>query len=386
MSEDTPTWQNISKDIVHPLVWAALRDQIVERAAITENNQITLRLLETPELANGQMVLYIQHDYEVRSLRSESVPFEVRCYLNSHITCPKKNLPQLECVEIGSTNYSGSELMQKISDGEFSVTVDLQPGDEGSIPVRTRRREVIYVPGSYNLVMNEVCAGVSINVDQIPAGIIAAVRGPHGPKPVPLRRAATFYDFQEQIMLPGQGVEFRFTPEVATAATPVFLTPPRAVQGYFVDIESPTAGANVNDGDYIKGTAYLPPDSFLWIFVGGAATFGWWRSLGNAVDVRGDLSWEVPASYGRAADTGSFEILAIVVDQRTHAHLLVTNATARIAGKSMDLPRPIDDSLFKTIPVAKPAIQLERFNVERRGAVLADRRMSVGDRRNRQAG
>lgn len=386
MSESTPTWQNIMKEVVHPHVWAALRDQIIERTAMIENNQITIRLLETDGLPNGQMVLCIDYNYELRSLRSESMPFEVQDYLDDHIACAKNNLPQFELVEIGSTYYSGSELMQRIKDGVFSATLDLQPGYKGSIPVRTKRREVIYVPGSYNLIMNELCAGVSINVDQIPPGIVASVRGPHVSKRVTLGADATFDNFREQILLPGQGFEFRFTPEAATAATPNFDTHSKPFQGYFVDIESPIAGANVQDGDCIKGTAYLPPNSFLWIFVGGSATFGWWRSLGTGVDISGDLTWEVPALFGRAADTGSFEIMAIVVDQRTHAHLLVSYAQAGRAGKSMDLPQPIDNILSKTVVVEKPAIQLDRFNVERRGAVLADRRGSGGDRRNRQAG
>ncbi len=385
MSQHTPTWQNVMNDVVDSRVCAALRDQIIEKTAISENNRITLRLLQTQELPHGQMVLCIEHNYELRSLRSESVSFEVRHYLDDHIAWPKNGLPKFERVEVGLVHYSGSELMQQIKDGVFSVNLPLQPGSEGSIPVRTARREVIYVPGSYNLVMNQLCAGVTINLDQVPAGIVASVRGPHS-KAVPIRTDAIFNNFQEEILLPGQGLEFRFTPELAAAARPISVAPPSAVQGYFVEIDSPTAGANVHDGDYIKGTAHLPPDSFLWLFVGGAATYGCWRSLGAGIEVKGNLTWEVPGLYGRAADTGSFEIYAIVVDRGTHDDLLLSAARAGLSGKSMDLPRPIDNTFVTRIPVTKPAIQLDRFNVERRGAVLADRRGRVGDRRNRQAG
>src|SRR5690242_12646217 len=166
MSEDTLTWQNVMNDVVDSRVCAALKDQIIEKTAISENNQITLKLSQTQELPHGQMVLSIEHNYELRSLRSESVSFEVRHYLDDHLVSAKTGLPKFERVEIGSTNYSGSELMRKIKDGGFSVTLDLPPGSEGSIPVRTARREVIYVPGSYNLIMNQLCAGVTINLDQ----------------------------------------------------------------------------------------------------------------------------------------------------------------------------------------------------------------------------
>src|SRR6476661_4029574 len=99
MSENTPTWQNIMNEVVHPRVWAALRDQIVERTAMSENNRITLSLSETEGLPKGQMVLCIEYNYELRSLRSEAAPFEVQCYLDDHILSAKNNLPQFERVE-----------------------------------------------------------------------------------------------------------------------------------------------------------------------------------------------------------------------------------------------------------------------------------------------
>ena len=385
MSEgnDTPTWQNIMDEVVHARVWEAVRNQIIERTAIRLNNQLTLSLEDTQGLPNGQKVLYIDYSYELRSLRSKSVPFEIKHYLDCDTECGKNNVAEFERVEIGSTNYSGSKLKEKIKDGVFSVTLDLHPGYQRSVPVRTKRREVIYVPGSYNFVMKELCAGVSINLDQLPAGIVASVRGSHASKPVQLQADSTFNNFQEQILLPGQGFEFRFTPEVAINAT---IPYPSALREHFLEIESPTAGANVKDRSWIKGTAYLPSDSFLWIFVGGSAVFGRWRSLGNGVDVKRNRAWEVPAFYGRAADTGNFEILAIVVDHITHTDLLVSHAKDVMEGKPIELPRPIDDRLVKRIAVTKPAIQLDEFNLERRGAVLADRRGSVGDRRNSEAG
>ena len=203
--------------------------------------------------------------------------------------------------------------------------------------------------------------------------------------------------------MPSQGFEFRFMPEVTTAATlPLFSAQPRAVQGYYLRIVSPTDGATVADGGSIKGTANLPPDSFLWVFVGGSGSVGRWRPQGNGVvDVKGDLSWEVPALYGKAGDTGSFEIAAIVVDQKTNTHLQKSYAKAEIAGKSIALPQPIDDRLIKRIAVRKTTIQFDRVKslsdagllerrstVERRGAVLAvknDRRLH-SDRRSRKAG
>lgn len=393
--------QLIMDEVVHPRVWEAVRNQIIERTVIRENNQITLSLEETQGLGNSQMVLCIDYNYELRSLRSKSVPFEIHHYLDDHIECAKNNLPKFERVEIGTRNYSGGKLKEKIKNGVFSVGVALEPRYKGSIPVRTKRREITYVPGSYNLVMNELCAGVRINLEKIPAGIEAYVRGPYVSNPIPLQVGPTL--FQDRILLPGQGFEFRFTSQVAIAATlPLFSTQPKAVQGYYLEIASPTPGANVQDGGSIKGTAHLPSDSFLWVFVGPSGSQPQWRPQGNGViDVKGDLSWEVPALYGKAGDTGNFEIAAIVVDQKTNAHLQKSYAKAEIAGKSISLPHPLDNSLIKRLTVEKTTIQFDRVKnlsdagllerrskADRRGAVLAvkkERRVS-SERRSRKAG
>jgi hypothetical protein len=387
--------QLVMDEVIHPRVWEAVRNQIIERTVIRENNQITLSLEEIAELEKSQMVLCVDYNYELRSLRSRSVSFEVQHYLDDHIQCVKSDLPRFERVEIGEENYSDNNLKEKTKSGVFSVTLPLESRDKGSLPVRTRRKEIIYVPGSYNLVMNELCTGVRINLDGIPTGIIAYVRGPNATDPVPLNVGRTVHDFQGKILLPGQGFEFRFTPEVMTAATlPLFSPQAKALHGYYLEILSPTAGANVMDGGSIKGTANLPPDSLLWVFVGTSASPAQWRPLGKGVvEVKGDLTWEVPALYGKAGDTGSFNIAAIVVDQKTNRQLQKSYAKAEIAGASIPLPLPIDNNLCKTIAVEKPAIQLDRSRLERRlipdrrGAVLAvknERRLKL-ERRSRRA-
>ena len=195
--------QLIMGEVVHPRVWEAVRNQIIERTVVRENNQITLSLKEKQGLTNSQMVLGIDYNYELRSLRSKSVPFEIQHYLDDHIGCADNNLPDFERVEIDSTNYSGSKLKDKIKNGVFSATIALEPHDKGSVPVRTKRREITYVPGSYNLVMNELCVGVRINLDKLPAGIVAYVRGPHASNPVPLEVGPTLTYFQDKILLPG---------------------------------------------------------------------------------------------------------------------------------------------------------------------------------------
>jgi len=219
--------QLIMDEVVHPRVWEAVRKQVIERNVIREDNEIILSLEEMDGLGSGQMVLRVDYNYKVRSLRSGSVAFELHHYLDDHIH--SANLPKFERIEIGSRNYSGTRLKEKIENGVFSTTLNLEPRHHGSLSVRTRRKEITYVPGSYNLFMNELCAGMTIILDRIPPGIVAFVRGPHSAHPLPMTVGPAVNDFCGDILLPGQGFEFRFAPEVATsAAMPLFAAQPRS--------------------------------------------------------------------------------------------------------------------------------------------------------------
>ncbi len=147
------TLQVIMNEIVHPGVWEEVRNQIIERSMIRENSQIKLTLEEQAGLTNGQMVLCLEHDYVVRSLRSKAVPVTILHYLDDHIECKENDLPRFERIDIGGKNYSGDKLKEKTDKGVFSVGLTLKPRDKASVRVRTRRKEITYVPGSYNLIM-----------------------------------------------------------------------------------------------------------------------------------------------------------------------------------------------------------------------------------------
>jgi hypothetical protein len=399
------TLQVIMDEIVHPRVWEEVRNQIIERTMIRENNQIRLTLEEQSGLTNGQMVLCVDYEYDVRSLRSKPVPFTILHYLDDHIQCAENDLPRFEQVEVGSKNYSGDKLKEKTVGGVFSLALTLKPRDKDPVRVRTRRKEITYVPGSYNLIMGEICDGVRINLDKIPPGIVAHVHvWPHTKNPIPLKLGPTVDRFHDKILLPGQGCEFRFTPEITSAALPLFDMQPRLVQGYWLHIVSPGEGENVRDDGWVTGTANPPTNSFLWVFVGvSTSPDQWWPQGPGVVEINEDSNWEVHVFYGQRGETGRFRLAAIVVDRKTNRQLQKRYAAGVIKGHfdPIALPQPIEDGLIKMLEVEKTSVPLaqvrslhaaaeieRRSKLERRGRVLAvkkERRASL-DRRSRKAG
>jgi hypothetical protein len=346
------TLQVIMNEIVHPGVWEEVRNQVIERALIRENSRIKLTLEQQAGLTNGQMVLCLEHEYAIRSLRSKPVAVTILHYLDNHIESKEHDLPKFERIEIGKKNYSGDKLKEKIEKGVFSVALTLKARDKDKTPVRVRtwRKEITYVPGSYNLIMGEICDGVMIDLDQIPPGIVAHVHvWPHTEKPIPLEVDKTLDLFRDKILLPGQGCEFRFTPENTFADKPI------------IAVTSPSEGQNVQDDGWVEGKANLPANSFLWLLLGVAALPDqWWPQGGSVVQIKEDLSWKVRVFYGQRGEVGRFKIAAIVVDRKTNKRLEKWCRVTVTSGNYLPvaLPQPIEDQLIQMIAVEKARMQL----------------------------
>jgi hypothetical protein len=247
--------------------------------------------------------------------------------------------------------------------------------------------------------MGEICDGVIIDLDQIPSGIVAHVHvWPHTEKPIPLEVDKTLDRFREKILLPGQGCEFRFTPE-NTAANQLTL-----LNAKHLNITCPIDGEVVQDTGLVQGKAKVPDYRFLWVLLGVEELPDWWWPQGGAaMRIKEDGSWEVRVFYGQRGEIGEFKIAAIVVDRKTNKRLEKWYKTALTRGdySPIPLPRPVEDHLINTLAVKKTRVQPARVRSinevtrkgerrsksERRGKALAvvnDRRL-VLDRRNKKA-
>ena len=94
------------------------------------------------------------------------------------------------------------------------------------------------------------------------------------------------------------------------------------------------------DGD-LKGNAKgMPVGSHLWVLAHRRGLALWWPQAGGEVSVSDNGDWVAFVTYGENRDQGrQFEMIAIVVDEPTHADLRkwisLAEATGRYPGISL---------------------------------------------------
>jgi len=197
---------SIYNDIVDGSVWNEIRNQILDREVVRKNGQVTLSLIEDDSLPKGQYVVWIEFEYHLCGLRSTPRKVNLRHFLDSFMK--SEDLPRFDQIVIGDQVYRGSEL-DKYYDAKTGVfekrhLVDGRSGEP--IPVVVERREIVYVPGAYNLIMGELTDGVRIHLQGICDGIQLDVNVKED-----IRRLKKD-DYQKfpEFFLPYQAIEFRF--------------------------------------------------------------------------------------------------------------------------------------------------------------------------------
>lgn len=229
-------------EIIRLDVWKAVKCQIIERDMIRQGVEIHLDVKPIAELF-GPAVLSMQFEYDLYGLHSK--PKEnvtLMHYLDAHLMHDEllkyehaKDLPKFEQITVGSKDYPVTPCPNDhIKDGRFTASINLGAKDGEPIHIITKRKEITYIPGSYNLMMGEITRGVVLHLTGLPPDIEASVNmRPHTEHGVPLRVDDTLRYFKDTILLPGQGIEFRFKYKPTLPKPAPFETdaPPAASDG-----------------------------------------------------------------------------------------------------------------------------------------------------------
>ena len=208
--------QTIYGYIIHGDIWDEVTDQVIGKTVIRQKAHVKLKVEDDDSELNqlGQAVLWMEFRYELNGLKSSTLRnVEVNHLLDDHIINKKKNLPRFEKVIVGSRKYDGLDLTPKIKGLCFTdVIPELQARDVEPVPIIMERRELIYMPGSYYLLMNELTKGVTVELEPLPRNMMVEVETwPRKGKGGRLRlEPQKLWPFDEHIILPGQGLEFRF--------------------------------------------------------------------------------------------------------------------------------------------------------------------------------
>jgi hypothetical protein len=197
---------------------------------IRQNVDIHLKIAAIGDEAPGLAILCMQFDYDLYGLHSRPIAnLTMMHYLDAHIKPEDttkhdllKDLPMFEYIKVGNKEYDVENLPNaNIKDGRFTEQISLGPKDAEPIRIVTRRKEIAYIPGSYNLTMGELTKGITLHLTEAPENVEVSINlRPHTEYGVPLRlNEAIEREFRDTILLPGQTIEFRFKHKPAQAVS-----------------------------------------------------------------------------------------------------------------------------------------------------------------------
>ena len=204
----------IMGDFIRSDIWNAVKDQIIDKALVREPLSISITLQDRPsdELPAGTMVLRVKMDYFARNLKATTRKETIKHRLDFHRSAGA--FPRFTSIRVGSDRLS-EETLRKINStgGRFDYPVTLSSRDERGVHVVVDREELVYIPGSYNLVLAGVVKTLKVGLHSIPDGVTAAINlRPHTDSPIALAPHEELTDELEDIViLPGQVIEFIFS-------------------------------------------------------------------------------------------------------------------------------------------------------------------------------
>jgi hypothetical protein len=215
--------QSVMGKVVPPNVWREVQATVIERDRIRRDVNIRIRLLRQDSLPANQAVLWMEFGYYLQGLHLKDRSIEVNHVLDDYMPDEDAGLPRFDRIIIGNEEYTPSSFLGKdekvrvSNDGNVKIdnmkaTLKLNLGSQEKPPIRivTVRRELIYLPSMYDIVMSELTEGkITLTIDELPENLEPAVefRIGHPEKITP--SVGNQWVF-EGVMLPGQSINVRF--------------------------------------------------------------------------------------------------------------------------------------------------------------------------------
>ncbi len=236
----------VTKDI-----WKEIKDQVVLRNVTRRNVQITIRMSREADLITGEkrllpdhlMLLEVDYKYDLyRSLSTNKGPIKVGHALDIHMWDEELQLPRFDCLIVNEgqsdeKSYNRDTLTKdhQKKKGLIEVDVDLPASEHQSTTIRTKRHELVSVPGMYTIVMPELMTPSPLAASVPEPTLIVTIEGDQSVK----AQATTWFaphEFEQQgdgktwhykwPMLAGQGFSIVFEKRPVTASEAAANTTP----------------------------------------------------------------------------------------------------------------------------------------------------------------
>lgn len=191
----------IMGDLFDTELWGALREQLLSKKAVRRGFSVRISLTRDPELPQHQAVLWVCVLYRLHAVHAKTEQLRVYHYLDRFMRNDNLKLPGFEHITVGAEIIDTTNLTDV-----FEKWIDMSPWTNG-IPIVIERREIVYTPGAYNLLMSDLTALETVQIEHVPADVDIEVNWT-------LDEAHKIGAFSgeavNRMLLPGHSIEFRF--------------------------------------------------------------------------------------------------------------------------------------------------------------------------------
>ena len=157
----------------------AVDRQIFKTKVIRENFELRWIVSKDPKLPDDQAIIKVRISYDLYGMETEPFDFPVVQELeNQNVQNQDGTLPRFDRVTVGNKTLKDEELKAKITDGTLTLPAEkLYPwpglensGSKQGPPTHFifERSEIVYVPGSYTVVLSQNTHGVKLEVEVPP--------------------------------------------------------------------------------------------------------------------------------------------------------------------------------------------------------------------------
>lgn len=207
-------------DDVRPEILDSTKVQIFDREVIRENAELRFRVRHDDKLPKNQAVLDLEIGYDLYGLKPEGFNFTVQQELeNIYMRNEALNLPRFNSVTVGNKLYTNDELKAIVEKGLLTLKdipvkpwprhdSDSSQSENTGIRIVTERSEIIYLPGTYNIVLSQLTKGVKVHIDS-PPDIEHTLKRWFNRGGQDFQPAGKYHNYSG-IVLPGQSVSFQF--------------------------------------------------------------------------------------------------------------------------------------------------------------------------------
>jgi hypothetical protein len=192
---------SVMGDMFDTQLWDEMRLQLLRKTAVRRGFSVRIALERDDRLGDGKAVLWVSLLYRLHPLRPKTDRLKIYHYLDKFMHDDTTGLPRFTDISVGSQVVDPREIRDK-----FEQDIDIDEWPDG-IPVIVERREIIYLPGAYNLIMSDLTAVEIIRVEDLPQDINVEIywtlEEPHIMHAFEARHV-------RRMFLPGHAIEFRF--------------------------------------------------------------------------------------------------------------------------------------------------------------------------------